>query len=138
MQERAQNACIADKARRWIGVPYQAGQASRQGCNCMGLIIGVLRECGLADLSDLQAGTPRLLPVGFLRRHLSAYCLEVTQEERQPGDFLLFTLGGVEQHVGIDSGEGRMIHTNMTLGRVVEQSLAGWEKRLTGVFRFNA
>ena len=126
------------KAREWIGVPFLLGQAARQGCNCMGLIVGVLRECDLADLSHLQAGTPRILPDGFLREHLNQYCREVSSEKRFPGDFLLFMVGGVEQHVGIDSGEGRMIHTNMSLGKVVEQSLAGWEKRLTGVFRFKA
>ena len=137
-RQRSNNACIVEKARSWIGVPFLFGQASRQGCNCMGLIVGVLREVGLADLSHLQAGTPRLLPQGFLRQHLTTHCVEVAPGEKSPGDFLLFMVGGVEQNVGIDSGDGRMIHTNITLGRVVEQSLEGWEKRLTGVFRFGA
>lgn len=43
--------CAAEK---WLGVPFRWHGHTRGGCDCIGLIVGILCENGVMDLKDLS------------------------------------------------------------------------------------
>lgn len=109
---------IVAEAMSWIGTPFHP-QASVKGvgCDCKGLVAGVAREIGLAEGDSWQAGLAdydiQRVPVQLLSRGLSEIFDAVTGEW-QPGDVLLLTISGREQHLAIYAGVGpqgpEMIH----------------------------
>jgi cell wall-associated NlpC family hydrolase len=61
----------------------------------------------------------------------------VSESDARPGDVLLFQFGKVDQHAGILSADGRMIHAHDAAGGVVEHMIsASWRRRITGIYRF--
>lgn len=40
---------FAERARQWLGVPYQHRGTTRQGCDCTGLLIGIAQELGYLE-----------------------------------------------------------------------------------------
>lgn len=128
---------IVAEARAWLGTPYMHGQAVKGlGCDCTGLIVGVLLELGLIDARPLMDAQPRIPPAGYLTERLLRCCAETDLDRRLPGDLLLFRVGGVEQHAAIYSGQSCMIHQLATINAVAEHSISpGWQERLVGVYR---
>lgn len=55
-------------------------------------------------------------------------------EERKFGDLLLIKLFGVESHIAVYLGEGRMLHTSKHSGCLIERT-SRWEKLIVGVYR---
>lgn len=105
---------IVTEARSWVGTPFKWQQATKgRGCDCKGLVAGVARNVGRPEGESvyalMQAEYRRVVPVDLLRKGLSDLLDEVT--DMQPGDVLLMQTGGKAQHLGIYSGDGRMIHT---------------------------
>ena len=105
---------IVAEARSWAGPPFKWQQAAKgQGCDCKGLVAGVARNVGRPEGASVYALMTteyrRAVPADLLRKGLSDLLDEVT--DMQPGDVLLMQVGGKAQHLGIYTGEGRMIHT---------------------------
>lgn len=50
------------------------------------------------------------------------------------GDIILIKLFGVESHIAVYLGEGKIIHTSKNTGCMVDR-LSKWEKVVTGYFR---
>lgn len=92
---------ILAEARTWLGVPYQYGGTSRQGVDCSGLTLKVYEKFGIR------------LPRTAHDQYHSGPGTKVAKTELRRG-YLVFGYadgyGSGIQHVGIVTGDGRMIH----------------------------
>ncbi len=87
---------VLAKARTWLGVPYVWGGASRSGVDCSGLTMEVYAAFGIS-LPHLAAGQ---------------YNYGTAVSSPGPGDLVFgdFNGNGTIGHVGIATGDGRMIN----------------------------
>lgn len=135
-------ARVVAAAREWIGTPYRH-QASVKGvgCDCLGLVRGVWREVVGDEPERVPPYSPDWAEVsgeetllGAARRHLE----EIAIGEARVGDVLLFRmgLGAVAKHVGIVSGEDRIIHAYWGKAVCETRLVPWWRRRIAGAFRF--
>lgn len=131
---------LADEARSWLGCPYVHQGRNRHGIDCVGLIVMSFGALGLgkpeADRRDYQpTGTGveleyRIRRGGFTRKIGAP----------EVGDVLGFSVGKSTrlQHLGIMLPGGRFIHTNQSVGKVVENPLSGpWKRRMFAVWELD-
>ncbi|MCE5185070.1 MAG: NlpC/P60 family protein [Planctomycetaceae bacterium] len=129
---------IAENAVTWKGVVYQHRGYTRGGCDCTGLLIGILQELGFVrDYQlrkypmdwNLHAGAGN-----YIVDELSKFAAPVTLP--QPGDIALFRFGRCIAHVGIVLGKGTFIHSHINAGACGISSLynSPWTKRLAGFY----
>jgi NlpC/P60 family putative phage cell wall peptidase len=133
---------VVASARGWIGTPY-LHQASLKtvGCDCLGLVRGVWRDCKGEEPEPPPAYSPDWAEAGGLEtladaahRHLQA----VGVDDVKAGDVMLFRWKPhlPAKHAGIATGKTSMIHAQEGVG-VVEVALSKWwQRRLAFVFRF--
>ncbi len=133
---------VVVSARKWLGTPYRH-QASLQsvGCDCLGLVRGVWREC-LGDEPEIPpAYSPDWAEAGGLETLANAaqrHLVPVDVRDVKAGDVLLFRWKQhlPAKHAGIATGSQSMVHAQEGLG-VVEVDLSKWwQRRLAFVFRF--
>ncbi len=136
---------VVEKARGWIGTPYQHQASCRgAGADCLGLIRGIWREIYGAEPEKLPnysidwsepQGEERLWRAAL--RHLVAKPLNTAQS----GEVLLFRMrdGSVAKHLGIAA----RIRENPTFihaysgHRVLESPLSQpWQRRIVARFSF--
>ncbi len=135
---------VVTAARGWLGTPYQH-QASLKfvGCDCLGLVRGVWRDCIGDEPEAPPAYSPDWAEAGGLenlaeaaRRHL--ICIDV--QDVRAGDVLLFRWKPhlPAKHAGIATGPDHMVHAQEGVG-VVEVPLSKWwRQRIAFAFRFPA
>lgn len=138
---------IVAHARGWLGTPFHHQARLRGvGCDCLGLIVGVVNEL---ELKDAQ-GTPLAAydEVTYSREPDGAYLIEklvglldeVPVVDMQAGDLALFRVRENPQHLAILTdyeGTIGMIHCFAQARRVVEHRLDDdWKSRLLKVFRW--
>jgi cell wall-associated NlpC family hydrolase len=94
-------ADILQEARSWLGVPYRYGGSDRGGVDCSGLTLKVYEKFGIQ------------LPRTARDQYHSGPGTKVARNELRRG-YLVFGYadgyGSGIQHVGIVTGDGRMIH----------------------------
>lgn len=137
---RAENIVAA--ARGWIGTPY-LHQASLRGigCDCLGLVRGVWRECIGEEPEPVEAYSPDWAEAGGRERLLEAgraHFLPADPSSPQEGDVLAFRWRAhlPAKHLAIASAPGWMIHAHDG-ACVAEAALSPWwRRRLAGAFRF--
>lgn len=130
---------VVREARGWIGTPFvHQGRSKSAGCDCLGLVLGVLERCGHriavpAYAEDWQNADERFLYNGLLAN------LEPTSQELSVGQLIGFALRtrGPLQHLGILSQTRpipRFVHAYGTHG-VVESALTdAWQRRIVARF----
>ena len=135
-------AAIVAEARDWIGTRYRH-QASLKGvgCDCLGLVRGVWRNC----IGDEPETPPAYAPdwaeaagEEALAQAALRHLVSTSIDDFGAGDVLLFRWrdGFVAKHAAIASGEGSMIHAHEGAS-VCEVALAPWwRRRLAFAFRF--
>jgi NlpC/P60 family putative phage cell wall peptidase len=137
---------IVNQARTWLGTPFHhQARLKRVGCDCLGLIIGVVDELGLRDrhgqrLAGYDEVSYSREPDGaYLTQKIAALLDEVPVVEAQAGDLALFAMGDNPQHLAIlteEDGTLGMIHCYAQARCVVEHRLdEEWKQRLVAVFR---
>lgn len=133
---------IVEAARGWLGTPYlHQGSLRGIGCDCLGLVRGVWRECVGAEPEPVTPYSPhwaeatrveQLLDAG--RRHFTP----VPPQDFRPGDVLAFRwrLHVPAKHLAIVVGEACMIHAHD--GACVAQAPMSpwWRRRIAAAFRF--
>lgn len=138
---------IVTQARTWLGTPFHhQARLKGKGCDCLGLIVGVVDELGLKDrrgqpLAGYDEVTYSKEPDGaYLLLKLMALLDEAPLAQAQPGDLALFTVRNNPQHLAfLTDYEGMigMIHCYAQSRRVVEHRLDDdWKQRLVRVFRW--
>lgn len=135
---------VVQEARSWLGTPYVHQQACKgAGCDCLGLVRGVWRGIGGADVQDVPAYTMDWSECSGDEPLLQAARLQMCPAgpELAEGDLLLFRMveGAVAKHLGILVQTGpqpRFIHAYSGHG-VVESSLSlPWRRRIAARFAF--
>lgn len=109
-------AAMVAEALSWTGTPcgskYWGQSAKGRGCDCKGLVAGVLRGIGRPEGDSFEARMAgeyrRRVPATTLRRGLDRLFDRV--ETMRPADILLLMFGGQPQHLAIYVGDGRMVH----------------------------
>ncbi|MFV0279234.1 MAG: NlpC/P60 family protein [Rhodoblastus sp.] len=136
-----QRAAILASARAWIGTPYWH-QASLRGvgCDCLGLVRGVWRECigpepepmrpYSPDWAEAAGGEP-LIELG--ERHF----WRIADGRWRAGDVLVFRFyeRAPAKHLAIAAGAGKMIHAHDG-ACVAEVSIGAWRRRIAAAFAF--
>jgi len=110
---------VAGKAKEWADekVKYRHRGVTRTGCDCSGLLIGIMRELGY-----LKNFIYPVYPLdwnlhGFVKKHnyiteyIGKYANQIEKETKQPGDILLFKYVKVICHTGIYIGHDLFVHS---------------------------
>jgi NlpC/P60 family putative phage cell wall peptidase len=138
---------IFTQARTWIGTPFHhQARLKGKGCDCLGLIVGVVDELGLQDSNGMKLAaydevTYSKEPDGaYLIQKLTGLLEEVPIAEARAGDLALFKIRENPQHLAIlsdyEGGLG-MIHSFAPSRRVVEHRLDDeWKSKIIKVFRW--
>ncbi len=136
-------AQIVTVARAWIGTPY-VHQAARRGagCDCLGLLRGVLAEVSGTALQKVPAYTPDWSePQGdeVLWKAAAEQLIAKPIEDAQGGDVVLFRMrqGAVAKHVGLQAETGlrpTFIHAYQGHGVCESAFSAPWQRRLVARF----
>jgi len=130
-------------AKEWknLGVKYEHRGTTRNGCDCTGLVIGVLKEMGYFKNYKL-----RNYPLDWnLHAGADNYIMEEVVkiadriEEPDIGDLVLFYIGRCIAHIGVVIEHDLFIHCYMTSRKCVISSLINsrWTKRIAGFYRLN-
>ena len=138
---------IVNQARTWIGTPFHhQARLKKVGCDCLGLVVGVVDELGLKDKNGVPLAaydeiTYSKEPDGaYFTQKLIELLDEVSLADMRAGDMALFKVRENPQHVAILTdyeGELGMIHCFAPARRVVEHRLDDdWRSRLLKVFRW--
>ena len=138
---------IVAQARTWLGTPFHhQARLKGKGCDCLGLIVGVVDELELKDKNGVRLAaydevTYSREPDGaYLTQKLTGLLAEIPFDEARAGDLALFKVRENPQHLAILSNyEGTlgMIHSFAPSRRVVEHRLDDdWKLRLLKVFRW--
>ena len=126
-------------ARQYVGVPWRHLGRSREGIDCIGLVLLAARDCGIA--ADDPAPYAREPSSQRLRQELARHLDEVPIAAARAGDVLVFNLGLYAGHLGVRGVHPAyrvpsVIHAYAPRRRVVEEPLATIDAgTLTGVFR---
>ncbi len=153
--------CIVVSARSWVGTAF-AHQGRRKACgadpggvDCLGLLVGVAAECGLARNGRPLAACDRRDYGHYpdeqrLYEALARYLTAMPPAALQSGDVCLMRIDATARHLGI-VGQYRpaagspqphyltLIHAYAPARRVVEHRLdAQWRERVVAVFRLIA
>ncbi|CAL9360247.1 hypothetical protein SUDANB121_00660 [Nocardiopsis dassonvillei] len=113
---------VLDFARAQIGKPYVWGGTGPDGYDCSGLVQAAWARAGVSlprtTYDQVNAGT------------------RISRDQVQPGDLLFFYSESAPSHVGIYSGNGRMIHGSNPSKPLEEVSLAAyWDGVFTAAVR---
>lgn len=130
---------VVNTARTWIGVPWLHQGRTRNGIDCVGLIVVVAKELGLSDY-DSNNYQRRTHGLAFLR-HFRDRMKEKPVSEAAPGDVLLFRDSAYPCHssiVGFDRDRLTIIHAYALRKRVVEEPLnqGKWTDKMVACFEF--
>lgn len=138
---------IVTQARTWLRTPFHhQARLKGKGCDCLGLIVGVVDELGLKDSAGMKLAaydevTYSKEPDGaYLIQKLTGILTEVPIADARAGDLALFKVRENPQHLAILTdyeGALGMIHCYAQARRVVEHRLDDdWKSRLLKVFRW--
>lgn len=137
----ATRAKLIAVARTWIDVPAIASGAQRRGVNCLGLLVGVVRELGgfekLVEEAEKHVGFRRpATPKDMLHKLVSSkYFRTVRPIELQPGNFVLLSTREGPQHVALVTEPGIILHAAQEKKKVIEHRIPeGW--RVVREFEF--
>ena len=99
---------MASRARQWKGTPFKwQASVKHVGCDCKGLVAGVLRECGRPEGMSLQANAADYGdPVNQYRLISGLRELFDRADAPQLGDILLLWVRGSPQHLVICTSYG--------------------------------
>ncbi len=126
-------------AHTWVGVPWCRVGSRRDGVNCLGLLVGVARECDFdMDIADKEAGaTFTTSPIrGFMLKRAREDLDTIHMKDALPGDLILYRIGQEPQHIGIITclKPLQILHSHKAAKRcVITPPLRGWYRTL--VFR---
>lgn len=133
---------IVATARGWIGTPYVHQASARgAGCDCLGLLRGVWRDCLGAEPEAVPPYSPDWSEVRHderLWRAAARWLVEKPVAAGSAGDVILFRMHqrAVAKHLGILSGPRAFIHAFSGHG-VIESALTlPWQRRVVACFAF--
>ena len=146
------------EARSWVGTRYvHQGRVKRNkdnlgGCDCLGLLVGVVRELRMLSAVCDENGERIPLyrfdyavygerPNGvFFKQKITEHLDEIPKNELSVGDVALFLIQDNPQHVALIADGPHslhMLHCHGRSGRVAEHTLDNsWRNKIDAVYRF--
>lgn len=134
-------AAIVAEAKTWCGTRWAHQQSKKGvGADCIGLIAGVARALGIDGADEFDRSVKGYGrepdPVQTLK-----WCAQLLEPATDllPGNILYLRVPKVAHplHFALVSDGGYMIHSNVTIGRVVEHRLDDvWRSRIARVFAY--
>lgn len=122
-----------EAARTFLGVPFRHQGRDSRGLDCAGLVIAAWALCGV-ELPDRKGYGRSPWQDGLREAVEEGFPLKV-EDDREPGDVLLFRVRKEPQHVAIVTDRG-IIHSYANVGKVVESRLDQfWIDRIVGHYR---
>lgn len=94
-------AALIEEAEKYLGIPYVYGGTTPDGFDCSGYVKYVFEKF---DITLKRVSRDQYASCGT----------QVERKDLQPGDLVFFGTGGIVGHVGIYTGEGKMIHSPTT------------------------
>lgn len=133
---------LARAAQEWVGTPFRHQAALKGvGCDCVGLLRGVLREVTgepLPFIADYARQAPAHWQEPMIEPWLAASCERRGDVGLEPGLVLVFASLDARQvgvHVGIMIHQGRFVHAWSARSKVVETPLVGsFRRQLTSAW----
>lgn len=119
-------------ARQWLGVPFVHQGASRHGCDCAGLVAGVLGELGIHRRLPPYGPGGQGVHIAQVAERLGLHPL--LAQAARTGDLVAWQAAPGIVHLGL-LGPDCIIHASQRAGRVVRTALrptlppfsAAWE-----------
>ena len=127
---------LVELARNWATskIPFQHRGASRKGCDCIGLFVGIMKELGMMvnfQLPFYERDWNRGKDPEVLTKNFSPYYEVITREELEPGDMILFAFAGRVIHSGIYIGDNLFVHSHQGSNvRIDTLRLSPWTSRV--------
>lgn len=135
-----QNKIILKEAITWIDTKFEHGGFTKLGCDCSGLIVGILKNCNIL---------PSVPEYHVTRHHnhltkesvmdiLEKYMIIIPMENLQPGDFIAFSFYKQPTHLAIvaNSEPLEIIHAYKPASKVVITTLDKyWIKKIAYLLR---
>jgi NlpC/P60 family putative phage cell wall peptidase len=136
---------IVKIARQWLNTPFKhQGRVKHVGCDCLGLVAGVLKELNLKlngnEIAAIDNTNYSALPDGVLLQQALEQYLERSEQGRiEAGNILLMRFHRQPQHLAIvtpyENGLG-IIHSYAQAGKVVEHRLDElWQSRIVAAYK---
>ena len=131
---------IIAEARKWLGTPFRhQGRIRGRGVDCVGLLLCVMRDLGIADWLTEFVTYPRQPMTDRVLEVCRARMIEIPLfEPMQPGDILVFRVPTVACHTAIVTelhGKPGIVHAYSPAGKVVEHCIdEKWRRRVAGCF----
>ncbi len=124
-------------ASKYVGIPFKPHGRTREGCDCYGLVRLVLQEEFGKSLPGLDYEAPSSAKETERLIDLTTALVNATRvDDPQPGDVVIMAIYGIESHVGVYSGEGRVLHVLENQGAVLARiDSAMVAKRVKGFYR---
>ncbi len=135
------NKQIVEEAMNWIGVKYQHRAVTKQGCDCTGLIIGIMQTLGYMKNYKMRVYPSdwnlHAMADNYITEELDKYADKVS--DMRSGDILLFSFGKCVAHIGILLKNKLFIHNYRNAGKCGLSSImnGSWKERLVGTYRFD-
>lgn len=140
-QELRTYLCNTAKIWKNLGVKYQHRGTTRNGCDCTGLIIGILQELGYMKDYKLRIYPPDWNLHAFADNHIIEELEKVSDKivNSDIGDLVLFHFGRCAAHVGVIIENDLFIHCHRASGKCTVSSLfnSHWTKRIVNFYRLN-
>jgi cell wall-associated NlpC family hydrolase len=122
--------------RSLVGCRYAHAGRSRDGMDCVGVVVVPLNEMGIYPPDE--SNYSREAFDHTLAAEIGKRAVAIDPQHREAGDIVLFWCNRrtrMPQHVAVLVGADDIVHAYMPLGRVVESPMGGWARRITHVFR---
>lgn len=127
---------------RYVGIPFLDRGRSLKGVDCYGLVyVALLGEHGLeipALLDEYEFASPRQQIAGVIRDHGAKWpWRDVTMEEPQAFDLLIFRARGADAHCGIVVQPPVMLHifAGPAGSHIADFTKEPWPKKLSTIYR---
>lgn len=114
---------IVETARSYLGVRWKHQGRTREGIDCVGLLVLVAHELRLTTY-DTRAYSRRPKNTVFLDHFDKAGASRLAIQDATIGDIAIFEQAGYPCHAGLLTSNG-IIHASMPRRKVVEEKLPG-------------
>lgn len=128
--------------QKFIGIPFKPHGRTKEGFDCIGLTIAVLKESGQLIPDVWQYDTPdgAEAAANFLVELIS---IEEGTSKWKPCEpskdaVVLFKIAGLVRHIGVMINEVQFIHTMYNVDTCVESiDSPVWKKRIAGFYKWS-
>lgn len=124
---------VIEKARSFIGIRWRHQGRTKDGLDCVGLVVCSLNECGM-QIEDFTGYSRRPTNMAFINYFIERGGVHAKRSEMDIGDILIFSERSYPCHTGfLSSREGKptLIHAYLPSRKVVEESFSDiWKRKL--------